>query len=157
MAFKEIKEVADIAAQKSKCKGLKVGSVIYDPVNHVIFATGHNTPIGRDCKYEGSCLSSPTCLGSEKPSISYHAELNAIWNAIKYQINLSNRGIYVTHQPCIYCLKFIAISGIKELVIEREGLTSTKDLEVFDHICAKEGIRVIEYNSMNSSIESNIY
>ena len=45
-----------------------------------------------------------------------HAEQNAICQAARYGINVSDATIYVTISPCLTCAKLIINAGIREVV-----------------------------------------
>ena len=62
-----------------------------------------------------------------------HAEQNAICDAANRGVSLENSTAYVTHQPCINCLKLLIASGITEIKFLHEyksgGLTTEMALE----------------------------
>ena len=47
-----------------------------------------------------------------------HAEQNIIAQAAKEGISLKDTIIYVTHQPCFYCMKMMIAAGINSIVFE---------------------------------------
>ena len=47
-----------------------------------------------------------------------HAEQNAIIQAARLGISLSEATLYCTHQPCVICAKMIINSGIKRIVFK---------------------------------------
>ena len=44
-----------------------------------------------------------------------HAEMNAILQCAKFGIQTQNSEIYVTHFPCLPCMKMILQAGIKKI------------------------------------------
>ena len=44
-----------------------------------------------------------------------HAEQNAIIDCAKRGVNYEDATAYITHFPCINCLKFLVQAGIKEI------------------------------------------
>ena len=44
-----------------------------------------------------------------------HAEQNAIADCAGRGVSCNDSTIYITHYPCIHCLKLIIASGIKEI------------------------------------------
>lgn len=110
---KQILELANGVAQNSKCNGQKVGAVIFD--GDVILATGYNYTYF-DCESKGACYGSGNnCTESELPSTSIHAEIMAIAYCTKNQISPEGTNIYITHVPCLNCLKTICAVGIKTI------------------------------------------
>jgi dCMP deaminase len=58
-----------------------------------------------------------------------HAEINAIAHAAKNGVSIRDADIYVTHTPCIHCLKVLVNTGIKRVCYEKEyKLHTIKDL-----------------------------
>ena len=49
-----------------------------------------------------------------------HAEANAIAQAAKHGISTHGASIYVTLEPCLYCLKLIISAGIREVFYESD-------------------------------------
>ena len=48
-----------------------------------------------------------------------HAEINAIAQAAKHGVSIGDSSIYITHSPCIHCLKVIVNTGIKRVCFEK--------------------------------------
>jgi dCMP deaminase len=48
-----------------------------------------------------------------------HAEINAIAQAAKNGSSIKDGSIYITHTPCIHCIKVLVNTGIKEIYYER--------------------------------------
>lgn len=111
-------EIASVVAKRSNCSRRQVAAVIVKE-NHLL-STGYNgTPRGvRNC-FDDGC---PRCSG-HAPSgtgldecLCVHAEQNAICQAARYGINVSDATIYITLSPCLTCAKLIINAGIKEVV-----------------------------------------
>jgi dCMP deaminase len=47
-----------------------------------------------------------------------HAEMNAIAQAAKNGSSIRDGAIYITHTPCIHCLKVLVNTGIKNVYYE---------------------------------------
>lgn len=102
--------ISHVVSLRSPSKKLKVGSVIVK--NNRIISTGYNGFIS----------------GVEHVSINHngheintiHAETNAIVDAAKRGVNINESEIYVTHYPCINCLKNIIGSGIKKIYYKKD-------------------------------------
>lgn len=52
------------------------------------------------------------------PSRAVHAEANALAQAAKHGIPTDGASIYVTLEPCLYCLKLIISAGIHDVFYE---------------------------------------
>ena len=113
-------EIAEKFSTLSTCGRLKVGAVITK--NNRIISTGYNgVPSGLQhcCEiYKGIDFSIPENNEMHKQfSAQYelHAEQNAIVEAAKNGIALNGSVLYTTVEPCDYCRKLIAQSGIKNV------------------------------------------
>ncbi|MDP6593082.1 MAG: dCMP deaminase family protein [Candidatus Marinimicrobia bacterium] len=98
--------IAGEVASRSTCDRKHVGAVIVR--DKVILSTGYN----------GSLRGLPHCdeVGHEMENghcvRTIHAEANAIVQAARNGINISDAEIYVSASPCYTCFKMIANSGI---------------------------------------------
>ena len=112
--------IAEKFSTLSTCGRLKVGAVITK--NNRIISTGYNgVPSGLQhcCEiHKGIDFSIPENNEMHKQfSAQYelHAEQNAIVEAAKNGIALNGSILYTTVEPCDYCRKLIAQSGIKNV------------------------------------------
>ena len=111
-------EIAFVVAKRSNCSRRKVAAVVAK--DHHILSTGYNgTPRGVKNCFDGGC---PRCAG-KTPSgkgldecLCVHAEQNAICQASRYGVDISDSTIYITLSPCLTCAKLIINAGIKEVV-----------------------------------------
>ena len=112
--------LAKLAATRSTCLAFPVGAVIAK--NRQVLATGYNgSPSGSvHCTAQGFCYPGLSSCDASKtlPSRAVHAEANAIATAAKHGISTAGSSIYVTLEPCIYCLKVIISAGIREVFYE---------------------------------------
>jgi dCMP deaminase len=119
-------------AERSTCCRAKVGAVIVRDKN--ILATGYNgAPAGLPHCTEVGCLvyetRTPSGEMEENCYRTIHAEINAIAQAAKNGVSIRDADIYVTHTPCIHCLKVLINTGIRRVCYEREyKLDTIKDL-----------------------------
>jgi dCMP deaminase len=109
-------------AERSTCTRAKVGAVIVRDKN--ILATGYNgAPAGMPHCTDVGCLiyESKTPNGDIEQNCfrTIHAEMNAIAQAAKNGASIKEGAIYITHTPCIHCLKVLVNTGIKEIYYER--------------------------------------
>jgi len=108
-------------AERSTCNRAKVGAVIVRDKN--ILATGYNgAPAGMPHCTDAGCLiyESRTPNGDIEENCfrTIHAEINAIAQAAKNGSNIKEASIYITHTPCIHCLKVLVNTGIKNIYYE---------------------------------------
>ncbi len=110
-------------AERSTCLRAKVGAVIVRDRN--IMATGYNgSPAGLPHCSEVGCLiyESRTPDGEIETNCyrTIHAEINAITQAAKNGAPIRDADIYVTHTPCIHCMKVLINTGIRNIYFEKE-------------------------------------
>ena len=110
-------------AERSTCTRAKVGAVIVRDKN--ILATGYNgSPAGLPHCTELGCLiytsRTPTGELEENCFRTIHAEINAIAQAAKNGASIRDADIYITHTPCIHCLKVLVNTGIRRIYYEHE-------------------------------------
>jgi len=108
-------------AERSTCNRAKVGAVIVRDKN--ILATGYNgAPAGMPHCTDVGCLiyQSKTPDGDIEENCfrTIHAEINAIAQAAKNGATIKDAAIYITHTPCIHCLKVLVNTGIRNIYYE---------------------------------------
>ena len=117
-------------AERSTCQRAKVGAVIVRDKN--ILATGYNgAPAGMPHCIDVGCLmyQSKTPNGDTEENCfrTIHAEMNAIAQAAKNGATIKDASIYITHTPCIHCLKVLVNTGIKSIYYEKPYKLHTLD------------------------------
>jgi len=117
-------------AERSTCQRAKVGAVIVRDKN--ILATGYNgAPAGMPHCIDVGCLmyQSKTPNGDTEENCfrTIHAEMNAIAQAAKNGSTIKDASIYITHTPCIHCLKVLVNTGIKSIYYEKPYKLHTLD------------------------------
>lgn len=110
-------------AERSTCTRAKVGAVIVRDKS--IIATGYNgAPAGLPHCTEVGCLvyTSRTPAGDVEENCfrTIHAEINAIAQAARNGSSIQDADIYITHTPCIHCLKVLINTGIRRVFYEHE-------------------------------------
>ena len=110
-------------AERSTCLRAKVGAVIVREKN--ILATGYNgAPAGLPHCLDVGCLiyksTTPSGEIEENCFRTIHAEINAIAQAAKNGAFIRDADIYITHTPCIHCMKVLLNTGIRAIYYERE-------------------------------------
>ena len=98
--------IALLVSHRSPSPRLKVGSVIVSN-RHII-----------SCGYNGFPAGAPhvSIARDNHEQNTIHAEQNAISEAAKRGVSVNESTIYITHYPCINCLKYILSSGIKNII-----------------------------------------
>jgi dCMP deaminase len=85
-----------------------------------------------------------------KYKLVVHAEMNAIYNAARNNINILDSTLYTTHFPCNECAKGIVQSGISKIYFKNENLDFWNrwktSIETSMLIFKEAGIEYIEYN-----------
>ena len=109
-------------AERSTCQRAKVGAVIVR--DRSILATGYNgSPAGLPHCTEVGCLiyesKNPDGEVEQNCFRTIHAEINAITQAARNGAAIRDADIYVTHTPCIHCLKVLINTGIRTIFYER--------------------------------------
>ena len=109
-------------AERSTCNRAKVGAVIARDKN--ILATGYNgSPAGLPHCTDVGCLiytsRTPSGEAEENCFRTIHAEINAIAQAAKNGAIIRDADIYITHTPCIHCMKGLINTGIRRIYYER--------------------------------------
>jgi len=106
-------QIARTVATRSTCDRKYVGAVLVR--DRVILSTGYN----------GSISGTPHCdeaghmIVGDPPNEhcvrTIHAEINAIAQAARNGVNISEATLYVTCSPCWECFKVLANSGIRRI------------------------------------------
>ena len=122
-------------AERSTCTRAKVGAVIVR--DRSILATGYNgSPAGMPHCTDVGCLvyESKTPTGDVEQNCfrTIHAEINAIAQAAKNGASIKDASIYITHTPCIHCLKVLVNTGIRSIFYEKPYKLNTVD-DIISH------------------------
>ena len=99
------KEIVQVTAKRSPCERLQVGCLLVK--NKRIIAQGYNGFLP-GCPHESKMRDS-----HEQATI--HAEQNAITDCAKRGVSTLDSIAYVTHYPCIHCMKLLCASGISHI------------------------------------------
>jgi|TARA_Y100000310_G_scaffold91835_1_gene89323 dCMP deaminase len=101
--------IAKQVASRSTCERKHIGSVIVR--DKTILSTGYNGSIRGmpHCDEAGHMMENGHCVAT------IHAEANAILQAAKNGVMISNSEIYITASPCWTCFKMLANAGIKKI------------------------------------------
>ena len=99
------KQMTECTALRSPCERLKVGCLLVN--DNRIIAQGYNGFL------PGAPHESKVINGHEQSTV--HAEQNAITDCAKRGVSSNECDAYITHYPCVNCMKILCASGIKKI------------------------------------------
>ena len=158
--------LAKLAATRSTCLAFPVGAVIVK--NKQVLATGYNgSPSGSaHCTAQGYCYPglSSCDASTTMPSRAVHAEANALAQAAEHGTPTAGASIYVTLEPCLFCLKLIISAGIKEVFYEtafnsgekalvrdsfvKDGLVTLKQIQLTEETAQRAACFLLNHTSV---------
>jgi len=94
-----------LISNRSSCERLKVGCVLVK--NTRVISVGYNGFLPG--------FSHESIVRDNHEQATVHAEQNCITDCAKRGINASGSTAYITHYPCINCLKLLVASGITNI------------------------------------------
>lgn len=104
-------------ANRSTCIRRHVGAILIKDKR--VLATGYNgAPAGlKHCEEVGCLRENNSIPSGERHELcrGLHAEQNAIIQAARYGLSISDATLYCTNFPCMICSKMIINAGIKEI------------------------------------------
>ncbi|MBZ0273894.1 dCMP deaminase family protein [bacterium] len=103
-------DIAQAVSTRATCDRLKVGAVIVK--DHRILTTGYNgsLPGSPHCDEVGHLVKDGHCVRT------IHAEQNAVLQAARFGISLSDATCYCTFKPCLQCLKALLGAGVTRII-----------------------------------------
>ena len=99
------KEIVNTTSKRSPCKRLQVGCLLVN--DNRIISQGYNGFLP-GCPHDSIVV-------NNHEQATVHAEQNAIADCAKRGVSCKNSIAYITHYPCINCMKILCASGIKEI------------------------------------------
>tara|TARA_B100001769_G_C22112606_1_gene602506 strand:+ start:6350 stop:6766 length:417 start_codon:yes stop_codon:yes gene_type:complete len=102
---KYFSELTQLTAKRSPCKKLQVGCILVK--DNRIIAQGYNGYL------PGAAHEQKIRDGHEMATV--HAEQNAIADCAKRGVSCNNTTAYITHYPCVNCMKILCAAGINEI------------------------------------------
>ena len=99
------KEITECTAKRSPCERLKVGCLLVK--ENRIIAQGYN----------GFLPGTPheSKVVNEHEQATVHAEQNVITDCAKRGVSSNDCDAYITHYPCVNCMKILCAAGIKNI------------------------------------------
>ena len=130
---------AVLISTRSTCPRLSVGAIIVK--NNQIISTGYNGSVGGEVHCDDT-----ECLVEDGHCIrTIHAEINSILQCARTGVSLKDATIYVTHYPCVNCMKAILQAGISKIYY----LHDYHNHYYAEHLCNLKGVSVIKMNEEN--------
>jgi dCMP deaminase len=99
------KQLVEITATRSACKKLHVGCILVK--DNRIISQGYNGYL------PGAPHEQVIRNGHEIATV--HAEQNALCDCAKRGASCNEAFAYITHYPCLNCMKLLVASGIKKI------------------------------------------
>ena len=99
------KKMVMVSAEKSACKRLQVGCLLVS--DNRIISQGYNGFLP-GCPHDSIVV-------NNHEQATVHAEQNAIADCVKRGVSCKGSTAFITHYPCINCMKILCASGIKEI------------------------------------------
>ena len=97
--------LAFLISNRSSCERLQVGCVLVKDTR--VISVGYN---GFISGYPHNSI-----VRNNHEQATVHAEQNCITDCAKRGINVEGSTAYITHYPCINCMKLLVSSGIKNI------------------------------------------
>ena len=99
------KDIVILTSKRSPCKRLQVGCLLVN--NNRIISQGYNRYLpGAEHKQ---------IIRNNHEVATIHAEQNSITDCAKRGVSCKDSIAYITHYPCLNCVKLLSASGIKEI------------------------------------------
>ena len=99
------KEIVQITSKRSSCERLKVGCLLVK--DNRIISQGYNGFLPG--------LPHESIMRNNHEQATVHAEANAIADCAKRGVSCLGSTAYITHYPCVNCMKILCASGIKDI------------------------------------------
>ena len=122
------KEIVQVTAKRSPCDRLQVGCLLV--VDNRIISQGYNGYLP-GCKHV-------SIVREEHEQATVHAEQNAIADCAKRGVSCAGSTAYITHYPCIICLRILLAAGIHSI----KYIQDYKNDSLVDYFAKEIGILV---------------
>ena len=119
-----------LTAQRSPCQRLQVGCILVN--DNRIIAQGYNGYLP-GAKHEQKLRD-----GHEMATV--HAEQNAIADCAKRGVSCAGATAYITHYPCINCMKILCASGISEIKYSNDYNND----ELINYFAQQSNVKIIK-------------
>lgn len=132
------------ASKRATCKSAHVGSILV-PRGSTVAIDGYcGSPKGvKHCDEIGCIKLNNHCI------TTVHSELNSIIQAASLGISTKDSTMYVTHFPCINCLKAMVNARIQRVYYKNfYPYKSEPEKELFDLILDSKRIEIFKFGKM---------
>jgi len=99
------KEIVEVTAKRSPCDRMKVGCLLVK--DNRIISQGYNGFLP-GCPHR-------SIVRNNHEQATVHAEQNAICDCAKRGVSTIDCTAYITHYPCIICMRLLLASGIRKI------------------------------------------
>ena len=99
------KEIVSITSKRSPCERLQVGCLLIK--DNRIISQGYNGFLP-GCPHE-------SIVENNHEQATVHAEQNAVADCAKRGVSCHKCIAYITHYPCINCMKILCASGVEQI------------------------------------------
>ena len=123
------KSIVILTASRSPCERLQVGCLLVK--NNRIISQGYNGFLP-GCPHESVIID-----GHEQMTV--HAEQNAISDCARRGVSCNGCTAYITHYPCINCMKILCSSGIESI----KYINDYKNDEMVKYISSVSGVNIM--------------
>lgn len=101
-------QIAQVTRKRSPCDRLQVGCVLVR--DHRIISQGYNGFLP-GCPHT-------SIVRDNHEQATVHAEQNAVADCAKRGVSCADSTAYITHYPCIICMRILCAAGIKKIVYQ---------------------------------------
>lgn len=99
------KQIVTVTSTRSPCERLQVGCLLVK--ENRIISQGYNGFLP-NCPHE-------SIVRDNHEQATVHAEQNAITDCAKRGVSCDGADAYITHYPCVNCMKILCASGIQNI------------------------------------------
>lgn len=99
------KQIVQVTSTRSACERLKVGCLFVK--DNRIVSQGYNGFLP-GCPHK-------SIVQDDHEQATIHAEQNALCDCAKRGVSCADCIVYITHYPCIVCVRLLLAAGVKEI------------------------------------------
>ena len=126
-------DITKLTATRSPCKRLQVGCILIN--DNRIIAQGYNGYL------PGAIHEQKLRDGHEMATV--HAEQNAIADCAKRGVSCKGATAYITHYPCVNCMKILCAAGIREIKYSNDYNND----ELIEYFAKQSNVSIKKLNS----------
>ena len=124
------KKIVTVTATRSPCERLQVGCILVK--ENRIIAQGYNGFLP-GCPHVSKVV-------DNHEQATVHAEQNAITDCAKRGVSCDHADAYITHYPCVNCMKILCASGIQNIYY----INDYKNNELVDYFWKQSKVENLE-------------